>query len=136
MEYYLIVISIACVKRKIIKLKYPVACSRSVGAAGERDLLWSMTWGRAIQAFRVLGPSSLQGGFSKVLCWRLPIIAATHRDCLQSSGAALPATWVLPSTCLILGRRFAWRTSLALLWCLGAAEAKLLWLTASQELRQ
>jgi hypothetical protein len=35
---YLIVISIACVKRKIIKLKYPVACSRSVGAAGERDL--------------------------------------------------------------------------------------------------
>ena len=59
MEYYLIVISIACVKRKIIKLKYPVACSRSVGAAGERDLLWSMIWGRAIQAFRVLGPSSL-----------------------------------------------------------------------------
>jgi hypothetical protein len=38
MEYYLIVISIACVKRKIIKLKYPVACSGSVGAAGERDL--------------------------------------------------------------------------------------------------
>ena len=35
---YLIVISIACVKRKIIKLKYTVACSRSVGAAGERDL--------------------------------------------------------------------------------------------------
>ena len=26
---------------KIIKPKYPVACSRSVGAAGERDLLWS-----------------------------------------------------------------------------------------------
>ena len=44
MEYYLIVISIACVKRKIIKPKYPVACSRSVGAAGERDLLWSMIW--------------------------------------------------------------------------------------------
>ena len=78
MEYYLIVISIACVKRKIIKLKYPVACSRSVGAAGERDLLRSMIWGRAIQAFRVLGPSSLQGGFSKMLCWRLPIIAAKY----------------------------------------------------------
>ena len=41
-EYYLIVINIASVKRKIIKPKYPVACSRSVGAAGERDLLWSM----------------------------------------------------------------------------------------------
>ena len=40
-EYYLIVINIASVKRKIIKPKYPVACSRSVGAAGERDLLWS-----------------------------------------------------------------------------------------------
>ena len=32
-EYYLIVINIASVKRKIIKPKYPVACSRSVGAA-------------------------------------------------------------------------------------------------------
>ena len=42
MKYYLIVINIASVKRKIIKPKYPVACSRSVGAAGERDLLWSM----------------------------------------------------------------------------------------------
>ena len=38
-EYYLIVINIASVKRKIIKPKYPVACSRSVGAAGERVLL-------------------------------------------------------------------------------------------------
>jgi hypothetical protein len=37
----IIVINIASVKRKIIKPKYPVACSRSVGAAGERDLLWS-----------------------------------------------------------------------------------------------
>ena len=42
MKYYLIVINLASVKRKIIKPKYPVACSRSVGAAGERDLLWSM----------------------------------------------------------------------------------------------
>ena len=39
---YLIVINIASVNLKIIKPKYPVACSRSVGAAGERDLLWSM----------------------------------------------------------------------------------------------
>jgi hypothetical protein len=44
MEYYLIVINIASVKRKIIKPKYPVACSRSVGAAGERDLLWSINY--------------------------------------------------------------------------------------------
>ena len=29
------------VNLKIIKPKYSVACSRSVGAAGERDLLWS-----------------------------------------------------------------------------------------------
>jgi hypothetical protein len=28
MEYYLIVINMACVKRKIIKPKYPVACSQ------------------------------------------------------------------------------------------------------------
>ena len=41
-EYYLIVVNIASVNLKIIKPKYPVACSRSVGAAGERDLLWSM----------------------------------------------------------------------------------------------
>ena len=39
-EYYLIVINIASVNLKIIKPKYPVACSRSVGAAGERDLLY------------------------------------------------------------------------------------------------
>ena len=37
--YYLIVINIASVNLKIINPKYPVACSRSVGAAGERDLL-------------------------------------------------------------------------------------------------
>ena len=42
MKHYLIVINIASVNLKIIKPKYPVACSRSVGAAGERDLLWSM----------------------------------------------------------------------------------------------
>ena len=42
MKYYLIVINLASVKRKIIKPKYPVACSRSVGAARERNLLWSM----------------------------------------------------------------------------------------------
>jgi hypothetical protein len=43
MKYYLIiVINIASVNHKIIKPKYSVACSRSVGAAGERDLLWSM----------------------------------------------------------------------------------------------
>ena len=36
---YLIVINIASVNLKIINPKYPVACSRSVGAAGERDLL-------------------------------------------------------------------------------------------------
>ena len=36
---YLIVINIASANLKIIKSKYPVACSRSVGAAGERDLL-------------------------------------------------------------------------------------------------
>ena len=40
-RFVLIVINIASVKRKIIKPKYPVACSRSVGAAGERDSLWS-----------------------------------------------------------------------------------------------
>ena len=44
-EYYLIiVINIASVNLKIIKPKYPVACSRSVGAAGERDLLWSTNY--------------------------------------------------------------------------------------------
>ena len=39
MKYYLIVINIASVNLKIIKPKYLVACSRSVGAAGERVLL-------------------------------------------------------------------------------------------------
>ena len=43
-EYFLIVINIAFVNLKIIKPKYPVACSRSVGAAGEQVLLWSMIW--------------------------------------------------------------------------------------------
>ena len=42
MKHNLIVINIASVNLKIIKPKYPVACSRSVGAAGERDLLWSV----------------------------------------------------------------------------------------------
>ena len=52
---YLIVINIASVNLKIIKPKYPVACSRSVGAAGERDLLWSLLllprWGEISRGF-------------------------------------------------------------------------------------
>jgi hypothetical protein len=89
MEYYLIVISIACVKRKIIKLKYPVACSRSVGAAGERDLL--------IMEYDLgAGDSSFPGSWPQFNnckavsrrccvggCKSLPLLII--RDCLESS---------------------------------------------------
>ena len=88
-EYYRIVINIASVNLKIIKPKYPVACSRSVGAAGERDLL--------IMEYDLgAGDSSFPGSWpqfnnykavSRRCCVRGCKSLPLHiiRDCLQSS---------------------------------------------------